>query len=163
MIGQAIGVVLRNLPLILFLLALLIPTLQGQRNARAYLAWLLLLSIGVEGVWAGLFHIFAPHVAAGFIGWQVSPFQFEMGVSDLALGITAILAFWRSLEFKAALVTFSSFLYAGLAIGHIRQVIETGNFAPGNGGVLLVLTIIKPVLLIWLLSAARRSPGRTGF
>jgi hypothetical protein len=73
-----------------------------------------------------------PHVAARFIGWQVSPFQFEMGVTDIAFGVTAIIAFWRSLTFKAATVTFISLLYAGLAIGHLRQIVETANLAPGT-------------------------------
>lgn len=161
MIGEAIRAVLTNLPLILFVLALLIPTLHGPRSADAYLSWLLLLSVGIDGLWAGLFHVFMPHVAAGFIGWQVSPFQFEMGVTDIAFGLTAIAAFWRSLSFQAATVTFISLLYAGLAAGHIRQIVETGNFAPGNGGALLALTVIKPVLLIWLLMVARHAPQRS--
>jgi hypothetical protein len=160
MIGEAIRAVLTNLPLILFVLALLIPTLRGRRSADAYLSWLLLLSVGIDGLWAGLFHVLMPQVAARFIGWQVSPFQFEMGVTDIAFGLTAIVAFWRSLNFKAATVTFISLLYAGLAIGHIRQIVETGNFAPGNGGVLLALTIIKPVLFIWLFMVAQRRAGR---
>ena len=29
-------------------------------------------------VGAGLFHVFFPHVAAVSIGWEVSPFQFEV-------------------------------------------------------------------------------------
>ena len=160
MIGEAIRAILTNLPLILFVLALLVPTLRGPRSADAYLSWLLLLSVGIDGLWAGLFHVFMPHVAAHFIGWEVSPFQFEMGVTDIAFGLTAIAAFRRSLNFKAAMVTFISLLYAGLAIGHIRQIAETGNFAPGNGGVLLALTIVKPVLLVWLLMVARQGPAR---
>jgi uncharacterized membrane protein len=160
MIGEAIRIVLTNLPLTLFVLALLIPTLRGQRSAEAYLSWLLLLSVGIDGLWAGLFHVFMPHAAARFIGWQVSPFQFEMGVTDIAFGVTAIVAFWRSLNFKAATVTFISLLYVGLAIGHLRQIVETGNLAPGNGGMLLVLTVIKPVLLVWLLMSAQRQEAR---
>jgi hypothetical protein len=45
-------------------------------------------------LWAGLFHVFFPHVAAASIGWEVSPFQFEVGVADIAIGLTAIASFW---------------------------------------------------------------------
>jgi hypothetical protein len=67
---------------------------------------------------------------------------------------------WPSTRSAVATLTFISLLYAGLAIGHIRQIVETGNFAPGNGGVLLALTIIKPVLFIWLFMVAQRRAGR---
>ena len=45
-----------------------------------------------------------PAVAAAHIGWQTSPFQFEVGMADLAIGITACLSFWRDLSFKAAAI-----------------------------------------------------------
>lgn len=82
MIADFIRLVLTNIPLVGFLLALLMPTLLPNRHvgrAEHYLAWLLLLSIGFTSLRAGLYHIFAPLTAAAFIGWQVSPFQFEMG------------------------------------------------------------------------------------
>ena len=53
------------------------------------LAWIVLLPIGVTGLWAGVFHVFFPAVSARYIGWEVSPFQFEVGMADLAIGVTA--------------------------------------------------------------------------
>ncbi|UXR65933.1 hypothetical protein EZJ49_06695 [Bdellovibrio bacteriovorus] len=157
MIEHVIRFVLSNLPSILFFVALLVPTFTTKRTAEDYLKWLLLLSVGVDGVWVGLFHIFLPQVAAGFIGWQVSPFQYEVGVSDFALGVIGIMAFRRPLPFKAAVVTFASLFFVGAAIGHVREIVEAGNFSPGNGGLLLVITIIRPVLMItWLLKASRK-------
>ncbi|HEV7285245.1 MAG TPA: DUF6790 family protein, partial [Kaistia sp.] len=110
MVSDAIRLVLTNLPSLLFFAALLIATLRGG-SARAYLNWLLLLSIGVTNVWAGLYHVFAPETAAAFIGWQVSPFQFEVGIADIALGVIAIVAFWQTLAFKAAVILFTTVYY----------------------------------------------------
>lgn len=160
MIGDAIRLVLTNIPAVLFIIALIMPALLRRRQAEEYLAWLLLLSVGVQSVWAGLYHVLFPQTAAEFIGWQVSPFQYEIGVADIAIGITAIISFWRSLGFKSAVVVFVVVFYAGLAYGHIHQIILTGNYAAGNAGALLVLTIVNVVLLVWLLFMTRRGSGQ---
>jgi hypothetical protein len=76
--------------------------------AERFLSWILLLPIGVTGLWAGLFHVFLPGTAAAPIGWEVSPFQFEVGMADLAIGVTACISFWRDLSFKAAAVSAAS-------------------------------------------------------
>jgi hypothetical protein len=160
MIADFIRLVLTNIPLVGFLLALLIPTVLPNRNinrAERYLSWLLLLSIGFTSLWAGLYHTLSPQTAAAFIGWQVSPFQFEMGVSDIALGIVAMVSFWRSLEFKAAVVLWVTIEFAGLVYGHFQQILSTGNHAPGNAGILLIITVVHVVLLPLLLIMARRS------
>lgn len=158
MIGEGIAFFVKNLPTVFFIAALVIATMTRgiPQLPERYLSWVL-VSAGLEGVWAGATHVLFPETAARFIGWQVSPFQFEIGVADIALGVTALLSFWRPLAFKAAVVTFSFIFYVGLAYGHLHQVAVTGNMAAGNAGLLLVLTIIKPVLLVGLLLAARAS------
>src|SRR6202020_2313600 len=102
MIASAIRFLLQNLPAVLFLLALLIAaaTRRDGPVAERFLSWILLLPIGVTGLWAGAFHVFFPATAASFIGWDASPFQFEVGMADLAIGMTACIAFWHDLSFK---------------------------------------------------------------
>ncbi len=50
-------------------------------------------------------------------------------MADLAIGATACLSFWRSLDFKAAAVMVSSIFLLGDAVGHVKQMIVAGNFA----------------------------------
>ena len=78
-------------------------------------------------------------------------------MADLAIGATACLSFWRDLSFKAAVVMVNAIFLAGDAVGHVRQMIVGGNFAPGNAGTPFFTDIILPVLTIALLLAARRS------
>jgi hypothetical protein len=162
--AAAITFVLTNLAAFLFAAALIIAALYGRNpnTAERYLSWLLLLSVGVETLWAGSFHVFFAQKAASSIGWQVSPFQFEIGVADLAIGAVAIASFWRSLSFKSAVVAYIVLFYAGVAIGHVRQAVQAGDYAPDNFGLLLLLTIVKVPLLIGLLWAAwrKRLPRR---
>src|ERR1700754_524862 len=158
MIREAIEFFLRNLPAFLFVAALGLAALLRDRGGTAerFLAWILLLPIGVTGLWAGISHIFFPAVAAAHIGWQVSPFQFEVGMADLAIGVTACIAFWRDLSFKAAAVCAASVFLLGDAIGHMREMVMAGNFAPGNAGVPFYMDIIGPLSAIALLFVASR-------
>jgi hypothetical protein len=158
MIAAVIGSAIRNLPVILFVLALALalPRRREQPLPQRLLSWLLLLPIGVTGLWAGIFHVFFPAIAAADIGWQVSPFQFEVGMADLAIGATACIAFWCDLGFQAAAVSAASVFLLGDAVGHVRQMIDTGNFAPGNAGVPFYMDIVCPVLAIALVLLARR-------
>jgi hypothetical protein len=159
MMADLIPFVLRNLPLFLFVaaLALAAASRSGAPIADRLLAWILLLPIGVTGLWAAVFHLFFPQIAAADIGWEVSPFQFEVGMADLAIGATACLSFWRSLDFKAAAVMVSSIFFLGDAVGHVKQMLVAGNFAPGNAGVPFYSDIALPLLMIGLLMIARRS------
>ena len=157
--AELIAFVLRNLPVFLFVaaLALAATVRTGAPAADRFLAWILLLPVGVTGLWAALFHLFFPGVAAADIGWQASPFQFEVGMADLAIGATACLSFWRNLDFKAAAVMASSIFLLGDAVGHVKQMLVAGNFAPGNAGVPFYSDVVLPVLMIGLLMIARRS------
>jgi len=158
MIASAIRFLLQNLPGILLVVALMIAVARRGHGpaAERFLSWILLLPIGVTGLWAGAFHVFLPATAASFIGWQPSPFQFEVGMADLAIGATACIAFRRDLGFKGAAVCAASIFLLGDAIGHVRQMLAAGNFAPGNAGVPFYTDIICPLLAITLLLVASR-------
>jgi len=157
MVAESIGFFLRNLPAFLFAIAFVVAVFRRHGPfAERLLSWILLLPIGLTGLWAGLFHIFFPERAAAYIGWQTSPFQFEVGMADLAIGATACLAFLRDLEFKAAAISAASVFLLGDAVGHIHQMLSSGNFAPGNAGVPFYMDIICPLLAIALLAIAKR-------
>jgi len=157
MIQDAIEFVLSNMPEILFVAAFV---LAAVTKSPAYfparlLGWLI-LSVGIAYAWAGFFHIVFPHVAASSIGWEVSPFQFEIGVADASIGIVAIVSFWRSLDFKGPVVGYLSLFSIGVAIGHFRDAIYAGNTSKNNFGLLLVITLVHAVLLPVLYVLARR-------
>jgi len=159
MIGDVIAFVLGNLPAFLLAAALIVATVvrSPASVAERYLAWLLLLVAGGAGLWSALFHLAFPDIAAALIGWKDSPFQFEVGMADLAIGAAACLSFWRDLSFKAAVVMINAIFLLGDAVGHVRQMIAANNFAPGNAGTPFFIDIILPVATIALLFAARRS------
>ena len=77
-------------------------------------------------------------------------------MADLAIGVTAVVAFWCDLAFKAAAVCAASIFLLGDAIGHVPPESPEGNFAPGNAGVPFWMDIICPVLAIAFLVIAKR-------
>ena len=156
MIAYAIRFVLQNLPALLFVVALVMAAARRGHGptAERFLSWILLLPIGVTGLWAGAFHVFLPATAAALIGWQVSPFQYEVGMADLAIGATACTAFWRDLSFQAGAVCAASIFLLGDAVGHVREMVMARNFEPGNAGVPFYMDIICPLLAIALLLVA---------
>lgn len=153
MIAEVIALTLSNIPVVMFVAALVVASLTRRPSyaPQRFFNWLLLLSIGVEALWGGLFHVFLPDFASAQIGWQPSPFEFEVGVSDISLGLVAIAAFWRSNSFKSAVAVYATLFNAGVLIGHIRQAIGDGNFASNNMGAMQVITALHVVLLPLLL------------
>lgn len=154
--------VLGNLTPLLFAFAL--AAARFAKSPHAYgarlLNWLLLLPVGVGGLWSGSFHVFFPEIASRSIGWQPSPFEYEIGVADIAMGITAIVSFWRPLVFKAAVILCVTIFYFGVAVNHVRDALIGGNLAPNNFGALLAVTIAQILLLPLLYLRAKRETGR---
>lgn len=162
MIAQAIRLVLTHLPVLLCIAAIACAALSRQPGhwSRRYLAWILLLAVGVDSLWAGIFHVFFPAIASAQIGWQQSPFEFEVGVADISLGLIAVMSFWRSLAFQSAVAMYAILFYAGVSIGHFVQAFGHGDFSPDNFGALLALTIARAVALSILLKVVRsRAPN----
>ena len=90
-------------------------------------------------------------MAAKFIGWAPSPFQFEVGVASLGIAICGFLAFRASWPFRAATLIVPIVFNLGAAAGHIYQMIAFHNFASGNAGIMLWSDIIFPVVSVVLL------------
>lgn len=145
MIADFVRWILTNMTLVLCILSVTCAVCFGRAGPwpRRYLSWLLFLAIGVDGVWAGIFHIAFPQIASSQIGWQTSPFETETGVADFAMGIVAITAFWSTLQFQSAIALYAILFYTGVSIGHFIQAFRNDDYATDNFGIMLALTIIR--------------------
>jgi hypothetical protein len=102
-------------------------------------------------------HFFISDSVAESIGWPTgNPFQLEVGFANLAVGILGIVAMGRRDGFREATVIAVTVLGVGATIVHARDIIETGNLAPGNT-LQNVGNLLKPALLIGFLAAIRRA------
>ena len=120
---------------------------------EALFAYFLLFSIGVSFFYNFVFHTFFGEMAAGFIGWEDSPFQAEVGFASLGFAVVGFLAFRRSFDLRLAAVVGPALFLWGAAGGHVYQMITAGNFAPGNAGIIFYTDILVPLIgfvLLWL-------------
>lgn len=125
--------------------------------AERLLSGINLFPVGLMSLWAAVGHIAFPEQAARAIGWATSPFQFEVGVANLGIGLVGLIAaFWSNWGFRAAVAVMTVGFLGGAAAGHVVQISETGNMADGNAGPILYTDILTPLALLILLALTWR-------
>ena len=126
------------------------------RVAEVLLLYLLVIFAGVGGVMGFLGHTFKAQEIALKIGWQPSPFQFEVAVANLAFGVLGILCIWQRRGFRTATGLGYAIFLVGCGYGHVRDMMLHGNLAPYNvGPVLWVNDLAVPVVILLLLLVRR--------
>ena len=129
------------------------------RERRWEIFLLYLFGVGVAGSGIGGFfgHVFISDPVAESIGWPTgNPFQLEVGVANLAIGILGIVAMGRRDGFREATVIAATVFGVGATLVHAMDVIESSNLAPGNT-TQNISNLLRPALLIAFLAASRRA------
>ncbi|BAK37300.1 hypothetical protein MLP_42860 [Microlunatus phosphovorus NM-1] len=163
LIGLLIAGYFVTLPVLGMLVALVLIAIGPKpiTAARVYetlLRQFLLFGIGLAYVVNFIFHSFFGELAASLIGWEDSPFQFEVGVASLGFGLVGFFAISRDTAVRfAALLGPAAFVW-GAAVGHIIQIVTAGNHSPGNAGFMLYADILLPFISFVLLWLAARHP-----
>jgi hypothetical protein len=117
------------------------------------LAWHVFFVIGVLFFYNFVCHVFFGEMAARFIGWADSPFQFEVGTASLGFSAVGFLAAFRSFDLRLAAILGPGLFTLGAAGGHAYQMVTAHNFSPGNAGLFFFMDIFIPLfgfLLLWL-------------
>jgi hypothetical protein len=133
--------------------------------AEELLAYFILFSIGFSYFYNFVFHVFFGEMAAGFIGWADSPFQAEVGYASLGFAAIGFLAFKGNCMVRLASILGPAMFLWGAAVGHIRDIVVTGNMAPGNAGIMLYSDILLPVIgfaLLWFKRSTDASRSASG-
>jgi hypothetical protein len=126
------------------------PVLRGFVIDRL-LRYLFLFPLGIQGLWAFIGHVFFAEQAAASIGWANTPFQYEVGVANLGLGLASLYAAFRGFEARVAVAIAAAGFLIGAGVIHIFDIIGKGNLAPGNAGPILVTDFLTPIAVFVLL------------
>ncbi|MCK0198386.1 hypothetical protein MWN34_15845 [Ancylobacter sp. 6x-1] len=120
------------------------------------LRYILLLPVGIMGLWGFVGHVFFAEQSAAAIGWAASPFQFEVGMANLGIGLGGMIgAFLRSRGFRLAIGVVALGFLGGAGLGHLIQIAGTGNMAAGNAGPILYTDFLTPLSIFALLLMQR--------
>ncbi len=176
MISDIIAALIGNYMTTLFVVGLIVATIhvlrrRGRRDASfvsgTYLNSYLLWGMGIAQCVNFVMHSVFGDYAAKTIGWAQSPFQLELALSSLGIGVAAIILSSRKSSFrgKVALVVAQAIFGLGAAGGHIFQMIVNHDYAANNTGLLLamdiVISLVGLALIIWHAAARRSDPAAT--
>jgi hypothetical protein len=170
MIEQAIAAAVANFTLTFLVIGLIVAGVAIARAPRPItgavvvdrlLGWYVLFNIGVMYLVNFVFHVFFGQMAAAFIGWADSPFQFEVGTASLGFSLAGFIAAFGSFDRRLIAIIGPSIFTLGAAVGHVYQMVTEHNFAPGNAGIIFYTDFIIPPLGFLLLWWQWRTAGRT--
>lgn len=158
-----IELILTNFGLFMFVLAAVFIVLhklivRGRVSSDEIVyRWIALFPLGITGIYAFVMHAFYPGIADATIGWSASPFEYEVAVADLSLGLIAVLSFNASFGFRLATVMANVTFLLGAAFNHIHLMILQGNYNVGNAGSWLWLDdLIVPLILLLCINGLSR-------
>jgi hypothetical protein len=154
----------------LFSVAMIATAVVVRRERRAgrpvelfNVLWgtLLFYCIGIGFVFFGALHAYFGPFVAPTIGWQPSPFEYELGWLEIPVGIVACMAWWRGFEFRLAATLISVTFAFAAAAQHIQEIACCKNYAPNNAGPTLWFgDLALPIFLLAVAFLARRPTVR---
>ena len=114
--------------IVLHFLFLILPAILGaiyalrqktRDRVDVYLIFYIVISIGLQGLIAGIWQICASYRSPPYAGWPYNPFLFELGMANLAFCVLGFLSLhykeqWRS----ATALGYSLFLFLN-GLGHL--------------------------------------------
>jgi hypothetical protein len=140
---------------------------RQRRSSRlaiveTYLLYLLVIYVGLMGLLTAYAHVFRPVQTSASIGWSTSPYEYEVGMADLTIGVLGVLCAWFRGNFWLATAVANFCWLEGDAVGHVRQVVENNNHAENNSGLFLYLEIAMPIVILGLTLWQRRRSSAAG-
>ena len=95
-------------------------------------------------------HVFRTVQTSASIGWSTSPYEYEVGMADLTVGVLGIFCLWLRGNFWLATAIANAVWLLGDAVGHIRQMVLNSNHAANNSGIFLITEITMPFVILVL-------------
>src|SRR5262249_23213705 len=120
---------------------------------------LLFIYVGLMGLFTAYYHVFRPLQASASIGWATSPFEYEVGMADLTVGVLGVLCLVFRKEFWLATAIADAVWLLGDAVGHIREMRLHNNHAENNAGIFLIFELLIPILILGLVLYHRHLTG----
>src|SRR5271156_4367134 len=99
---------------------------KHRPNKEMLLVYYLFISVGIQGLFTGIFQIVFPDIVINFLQWPYSPFLDELGLANIAFGILGILSLWQNNGWKAATAMgYGLFLFM-TGLYHLIEIYHTG-------------------------------------
>ena len=122
---------------------------------------LLFSTVGLQGLYAFVGHVWRADATAANIGWPAgNPFQREVAFANLGLAVLGLTSFFvNSPGFWVATSISAGVFYLGAATTHLQEQMIKRNYAPSNAGPIVYVTLIEVLLYAVLSILAVRQPN----
>ncbi|MFI6042551.1 DUF6790 family protein [Nocardia sp. NPDC051321] len=118
--------------------------------------WWAVVALGFGSLWMTFTFLTVPEVMATAIGFNSTPFQFEIAFANLGLAVMGFRAVSASARERITIGLGAGMFLWGALIGHVYQWFAHGDHAPGNTGGVLVCDLLFPAVMIVLAYRAQR-------
>ncbi|MFI6042553.1 DUF6790 family protein [Nocardia sp. NPDC051321] len=118
--------------------------------------WWAVVALGFGSLWMTFTFLAVPEVMATAIGFDSTPFQFEIAFANLGLAVMGFRAVSATARERITIGLGAGMFLWGALIGHIYQWFAHGDHAPGNTGGVLVCDLLFPAVMIVLAYRAQR-------
>jgi len=121
---------------VFFLIAVIVAAVKARgRSARgcelADILWreLVFYTIGLNFVWYATLHAYFGTMTSKFIGWQPSPYEWELAWAEYGIAAVALLSMWSGAQIRLA-ATVATVFSLGAAAQHIHKILCCANTIP---------------------------------
>ncbi|MGW3289174.1 DUF6790 family protein [Streptomyces sp. NPDC001002] len=134
---------------------------SGRARLETWQRWWAIAALGCGSLWMTISFVTIPDTMATAIGFDRTPFEFEIAFANLGLAVMGFRAASPSASARERITIglgAGMFLW-GAVIGHLYQWFAQGDHAPGNTGGVLVYDTLIPAVMIILAWRSQRSPA----
>jgi apolipoprotein N-acyltransferase len=118
--------------------------------------WWAIGAFGIGSLWMTVAFLVFPDVMATAIGFDRTPFLFEIAFANLGLAVMGFRAASASPRERITIGLGGGMFLWGAVVGHVYQWFANGDHAPGNTGGVLVNDILIPAVMIILAVRSQR-------
>lgn len=127
-----------------------------QQALETWQRWWAIGAFGCGSLWMTVAFLGVPDVMATAIGFDRTPFMFEIAFANLGLAVMGFRAASGSARERLTIGIGGGMFLWGALIGHVYQWFAGGDHAPGNTGGVLVTDLLIPAVMITLAVRSRR-------
>ncbi|RZQ62618.1 DUF6790 family protein [Amycolatopsis suaedae] len=127
-----------------------------QESLEIWQRWWAIGAMGFGSLWMTVAFLAFPDVMATAIGFDRTPFMFEIAFANLGLAVMGFRAASASARERITIGLGAGMFLWGALAGHLYQWFANGDHAPGNTGGVLVTDLLIPAVMIILAMRSRR-------
>ncbi|MFI7123921.1 DUF6790 family protein [Amycolatopsis sp. NPDC049868] len=130
---------------------------SARERLEIWQRWWAIGALGFGSLWMTVAFLAFPDVMATAIGFDRTPFLFEIAFANLGLAVMGFRAASASARERVTIGLGAGMFLWGALVGHVYQWFANGVHGPGNTGGVLVYDLVIPAVMI-ILALRSRTP-----